>query len=116
MCINYVLATTCHGSTHCLLWLYLLQVNSFEQLCINYANEKLQKHFIDAVGRLQLEDYQREGVQTERIRFPDNTAQIDCIDGRLGVMAHTLARALARALSLALVLALALSPHPFPKP
>ena len=55
-----------------------------EQLCINYANEKLQKHFIDAVGKLQLDDYAREGVQTEEIRFPDNGAQIECIDGRCG--------------------------------
>ena len=63
------------------------EVNSFEQLCINYANEKLQKHFIDAVGRLQLLDYQREGISTAAIRFPDNSAQIECVDGKMGVMA-----------------------------
>ena len=65
------------------------EVNSFEQLCINYANEKLQKHFIDAVGKLQLEDYEREGVETGAVRFPDNSAQIECIDGRLGAISLT---------------------------
>ena len=62
------------------------ELNSFEQLCINYANEKLQKHFIDAVGRLQHEDYVREGISTAALVFPDNSAQILLIDGRMGVL------------------------------
>ena len=62
-------------------------MNSFEQLCINYANEKLQGHFIDAVGRLQQQDYVREGIDAADLSFPDNSAQIILIDGKLGVLA-----------------------------
>ena len=51
-------------------------VNGFEQLCINFTNEKLQQHFTDALICRQQEEYKREGVTTEHIVFPDNTAQI----------------------------------------
>ena len=39
------------------------EFNSLEQLCINFTNEKLQQQFIDALVKLQQEDYQREGIQ-----------------------------------------------------
>ena len=46
--------------------------NSFEQLCINYANEKLQFHFNDFIFNEELKMYKAEGVPYENITFKDN--------------------------------------------
>jgi myosin heavy subunit len=54
--------------------------NSFEQLCINFTNEKLQAHFMDSLVKLRLEEYTREGIDCEKINFPDNQAQLTLLD------------------------------------
>ncbi|KAL9968381.1 hypothetical protein ACROYT_G026748 [Oculina patagonica] len=46
--------------------------NSFEQLCINYCNEKLQQLFIELVLKQEQEEYQREGIQWEEIKYFNN--------------------------------------------
>ena len=63
-------------------------INSFEQLCINLTNEKLQQHFMDALIKREQAEYVREGITCGHIEFPDNTKQIELIDHKKqGVLA-----------------------------
>ncbi|XP_071375027.1 unconventional myosin-XV [Centroberyx affinis] len=56
-----------------------LAFNSFEQLCINYANEYLQFFFNRIVFREEQEEYSREQIPWQDILFSDNQPCIDLI-------------------------------------
>ncbi|KAJ8707039.1 hypothetical protein PYW08_011173 [Mythimna loreyi] len=63
------------------------EINSFEQFCINYANEKLQQQFNSHVFKLEQDEYIKEEISWEMIEFYDNQPCIDLIEDRLGVLA-----------------------------
>lgn len=46
-----------------------LQIFSFEQLCINYCNEKLQQLFIELVLKQEQEEYEREGIKWRKVWY-----------------------------------------------
>ena len=52
-------------------------VNSFEQFCINYCNEKLQQFFNQRILKDEQELYVKEGLGVKNVSFVDNQ---DCID------------------------------------
>uniref|UniRef100_A0A3B5LHJ4 Myosin XIX n=1 Tax=Xiphophorus couchianus TaxID=32473 RepID=A0A3B5LHJ4_9TELE len=57
------------------------QINNLEQLCINYANEKLQQHFVAHYLRAQQEEYVSEGLEWSFIKYQDNQSCLDLLEG-----------------------------------
>ena len=62
-------------------------VNGYEQLCINYANEKLQQKFTRDIFQTVMEEYKFEGIALDDITYDDNTDVLDLIEGRTGLLA-----------------------------
>eukprot|EP00924_Labyrinthula_sp_SR-Ha-C_P015036 augustus_masked-scaffold_9-processed-gene-6.5-mRNA-1 protein AED:0.07 eAED:0.07 QI:0/-1/0/1/-1/1/1/0/1819 len=62
------------------------KVNSFEQLCINYCNERLQGHFNDHIFKLEQQQYESEGIDVTKIDFVDNENVIKTIDSKGGIL------------------------------
>lgn len=57
-----------------------MQDNSFEQLCINYVNEKLQQIFIELTLKTEQEEYVREQIQWNPIKYFNNKIVCDLIE------------------------------------
>ena len=62
-----------------------LETNSFEQLCINYANETLQNQFNKYSLEQEQKEYELEGIKWDYITFTDNIECIQLLSGRMGV-------------------------------
>ncbi|KAK3272272.1 hypothetical protein CYMTET_19422 [Cymbomonas tetramitiformis] len=58
--------------------------NSFEQLCINYCNEKLQNHWNNFVFNSEIEEYQKEGVpfDTSSMQFNSNETCVELFEAK----------------------------------
>ncbi|XP_059156810.1 unconventional myosin-XV-like isoform X1 [Physella acuta] len=65
-------------------------LNSFEQLCINYANETLQYFFNQHIFRLEQKEYIKEKIKWEHIEFKDNQPTIDLISTKPAGILHIL--------------------------
>ena len=60
--------------------------NSFEQLCINYANERLQQYFNNHIFKLEQQTYKKEGIDWTQVEFVDNKNIIELIDnGKISI-------------------------------
>ena len=58
----------------------IFERNSFEQLCINYVNEKLQQIFIQLTLKTEQEEYAREQIQWTPIKYFDNKVVCELIE------------------------------------
>ncbi|KAF0291942.1 Unconventional myosin-IXa [Amphibalanus amphitrite] len=57
--------------------------SSFEQFCINYANEHLQFYFNQHVFKYEQEEYLREGIRWQNIAFADNTGCLQLFENKM---------------------------------
>ena len=57
----------------------VMPVNSFEQLCINFANEKLHQQFIDYVFNLEIDEYEKEKLGI-KVDYTDNEECLKLIE------------------------------------
>lgn len=55
------------------------ETNSFEQMCINYANENLQQFFVKHIFKIEQEQYEKEGITWNNINYIDNQENLDMI-------------------------------------
>ena len=101
-------ATTEHSFDHhaplCFVWMplyhsvcvcarvcvcvFVWAVYSFEQLCINFANEQLQQFFVKHVFKLEQDEYARENIIWTHIQYNDNQRTLDVLANKsLNVLA-----------------------------
>ncbi|XP_041082739.1 unconventional myosin-IXAa-like isoform X6 [Polyodon spathula] len=64
--------------------------NSFEQFCINFANERLQHYFNQHIFSLEQEEYRSEGISWHNIAYIDNTGCINLISKKPTALFHLL--------------------------
>lgn len=62
------------------------EVNGYEQLLINYCNEKLQRHFNRHLFEVEQNLYASEGVDWTYITFNDNRPCLELIEGGSGTV------------------------------
>ncbi|RHY55829.1 hypothetical protein DYB30_012637, partial [Aphanomyces astaci] len=60
----------------------IFATNSLEQLCINYANEKLQQLFASFVFDMEQREYVQEAIEWTFVSFPSNDECVSLVDGR----------------------------------
>ena len=60
----------------------IFQFNSFEQLCINYANEKLQQYFVNYVIQREQQIYEMENISFTKILPRDNADVLELLEAR----------------------------------
>ncbi|TMW57353.1 hypothetical protein Poli38472_003278 [Pythium oligandrum] len=60
--------------------------NSFEQFCINYANEKLQQKFTQDVFKTVQIEYEEEGITWSHIEYADNQDVLTVIESKMGII------------------------------
>ncbi|XP_054612452.1 unconventional myosin-Ih [Dunckerocampus dactyliophorus] len=58
----------------------VFNVNSFEQFCINYCNEKLQQLFIQLTLKSEQEEYEMEGIEWEAVPYFNNKIICDLVE------------------------------------
>lgn len=58
----------------------IFENNSFEQLCINFCNEKLQQHFNQHTFKEEEELYRTEGIEYTAVKFIDNQPVLNLIE------------------------------------
>ncbi|CAH2050292.1 unnamed protein product, partial [Iphiclides podalirius] len=64
------------------------QKNSFEQLCINIANEQIQYYFNQHIFTWEQQEYMAEGVPVDLVEFSDNRPVLDMLLSRpMGLLA-----------------------------
>jgi len=61
-------------------------INGFEQMCINYCNEKLQQKFTKDIFQSVVEEYKQEGLDLADIKYDDNSDVLGLFEGKLGLI------------------------------
>lgn len=89
--INKQLLVDSSKGSESLSWIGILDVfgfenfefnNSFEQFCINFANEKLQQFFNICIIEEEQKEYVREALPWRALKVPDNQDTIDLVEGK----------------------------------
>jgi myosin-5 len=62
------------------------EVNRFEQLCVNYVNEKIQHRYVEDNLRRCKAEYTEEGIELFDYKLIDNADVLELLEGRSGII------------------------------